>query len=119
VCFIWALSSPERLSKKATAALQKTSAIRELSSISLSEIAIKSSVGKLNFAKDDVRLALSDLQLRVLPYTGDHAFRLFELPLHHTDPFDRQIIAQALVEQIPIITCDSVFKSYKGVEVIW
>jgi PIN domain nuclease of toxin-antitoxin system len=54
-----------------------------------------------------------------LPYRADHAFSLFDLPLHHSDPFDRQIIAQALSEQIPVVTPDEKFGLYKGLKVIW
>jgi len=50
----------------------------------------------------------------VLPYTAEHAIRLFHMPLHHADPFDRQIIAQALAESIPVVTCDEKFRAYKG-----
>jgi PIN domain nuclease of toxin-antitoxin system len=57
--------------------------------------------------------------LRILSLTPQHALELFDLPLHHRDPFDRQIIAQALVERIPIITCDEQFRLYKPLTVIW
>jgi len=60
-----------------------------------------------------------DLKLRVLPYTGRHAYQLFGLPLHHSDPFDRQIIAQALAENIPVVTPDEKFSLYKGLKIIW
>jgi PIN domain nuclease of toxin-antitoxin system len=59
------------------------------------------------------------LGARVLPFTASHAFRLFDLPLHHSDPFDRQIIAQAVEERIPVITSDETFHLYKGLQVIW
>jgi len=75
--------------------------ILELSAISLSEIAIKAARGKLKVSAVDTRRALEDLDLRVLPYTANHAFSLFDLPLLHADPFDRQIIAQALVGRDP------------------
>jgi PIN domain nuclease of toxin-antitoxin system len=45
--------------------------------------------------------------------------QLFDLPVHHGDPFDRQIIAQALVEEIPIVTADEAFRLYHGLKVIW
>ncbi|MCC7526913.1 MAG: type II toxin-antitoxin system VapC family toxin [Candidatus Melainabacteria bacterium] len=119
VTFIWSINSPERLSRRALKALQDHSALLELSAVSLSEIAIKKAKGKLSVRKDEVIAGIADLQLRVLSYTRDHAYQLFTLPLHHLDPFDRQIISQALVEQIPIVTCDEKFKLYKEVEVIW
>jgi PIN domain nuclease of toxin-antitoxin system len=90
-----------------------------MSSISLSEIAIKSARGKLSFGQDDISSGIAALRLRVLPYTAEHAFRLFDLPPHHGDPFDRQIIAQALAEGIPIVTSDESFRLYKGLKVIW
>jgi len=43
----------------------------------------------------------------------------FDLPLHHSDPFDRKIIIQALFEDIPVVTCDQKFHLYKGLRVIW
>ncbi len=55
-------------------------------------------------------------RFRVLPYTTNHAFSLFDLPLLHEDLFDRQIIAQALSEEIPVMTCDEKFNLYKGLE---
>lgn len=119
VTFLWAVSSPERISRKAMSALSRSSAVREISVISLSEIAIKQIRGKLTFGKQDVAQGIADLQLRILPYSAEHAFALYDLPLHHPDPFDRQIISQALVEQIGVITCDSAFKLYKSIDVIW
>ena len=52
------------------------------------------------------------LKPRVLPCTSDHVY-------DHSDPFDRQIIAQALAESIPIVTSDEKFRLYKGLAVIW
>lgn len=119
VTFIWAVTSPERISRKAMAELTNPSAIREISAISLSEIAIKTARGKLEFSQDDVMQGIGDLRMRVLPYTGEHALRLFTVPTHHVDPFDRQIIAQALVEEIPVVTCDASFGLYGEVTVLW
>ena len=119
VAFIWAVGSPDRISPKAMRAMQNVQAQLELSAISLSEIAIKRTLGKLDFDADDVRIGVADLKLRVLPYTADHAYQLFSLPQHHADPFDRQIIAQALAEDIPVITSDEKFRLYKGLQVIW
>jgi PIN domain nuclease of toxin-antitoxin system len=119
VTFIWAVDSPERIPRKARAALEKSDAMLEISAISLSEIAIKSTIGKLGLFEQDVRTGIADLRLRVLPYTAVHALRLFSLPLNHTDPFDRQIIAQALAEDISVVTSDEKFRLYPGVRVIW
>src|SRR5579875_1231310 len=80
------------------------------STVSLSEIAIKTSIGKLAFTSEKVRRAVADLRLTTVPYTPAHAKRLFDLPLHHRDPFDRMLIATALVEAVPILTGDQMFK---------
>ena len=119
VALIFAVDSPERLTKRATAILQNTENILELSTISLSEIAIKAARGKLKFSAADTHRALEDLNVRVLPYTADHAYFLFDLPTLHADPFDRQIIAQAFCEEIPVMTCDEKFSMYKGLKVLW
>ena len=119
VTFIWAVSTPERLSRAAVSALRKASAVREISVVSLTEIAVKQTRGKLTFGKADALTGVTDLRLRILPYAADHSFRLFDLPTHHADPFDRQIIAQALVEGVPVVTPDESFNLYQGLKVIW
>jgi PIN domain nuclease of toxin-antitoxin system len=116
---IFAVESPDRMSKRAASALQEPANTLELSTVSLTEIAIKVSSEKLEFTADEARQAIDDLGLRVLPFSVEHAFRLFGLPLHHRDPFDRQIIAQALVEDIPVLTPDEKFHFYKGLKVVW
>jgi PIN domain nuclease of toxin-antitoxin system len=116
---VFAVESPEHLSKRAAAALRNPENILELSAISLSELAVKASIGKLAISEAVARQAVKDLDIRVLPYTAEHALRLFDLPLHHSDPFDRQIIAQALSEKIPLVTPDQKFGLYDGLKVIW
>jgi PIN domain nuclease of toxin-antitoxin system len=116
---IYAVESPERLSKRAASALKNLDNVLELSAISLAEIAIKAALGKLRLSAEVAQQALDDLDIRILPWTAAHAFHLFELPLHHGDPFDRQIIAQALSEKIPIVTPDEKFRLYKGLKLIW
>ena len=116
---IYAVESPERLSRRAKAALEDSENILEMSSISLAEIAIKAALGKLTLSAEMARQAVQDLGIRILPYSAEHAFSLFDLPRHHGDPFDRQVIAQALWEEIPVITPDETFKLYKGLKLVW
>jgi PIN domain nuclease of toxin-antitoxin system len=116
---IFAVQAPERLSKRAVDALKNPENVRELSSISLTEIAVKTSLEKLNFPAEMARQGIADMLLHILPFTAEHAFQMFALPCHHRDPFDRQIIAQALYEQIPVITPDQKFRLYDGVKIIW
>ena len=116
---IWAARKPARLSRQAARAMQKPGRILELSALSLSEIAIKNRSGKLDLPEADLLRILEDLDIRILPYTREHALKLFALPWHHTDPFDRQILAQALAEDVPIVSADQVFGRYDGIHVIW
>jgi PIN domain nuclease of toxin-antitoxin system len=116
---IFAVESPERLSRRAAAVLGNPGNIRELSSVSITEIAIKTTLGKLKFSAENARQAIQDMDIRILPFTATHAFRLFELPPCHRDPFDRQIIAQAFSEDIPVVTSDENFGAYKGLTILW
>ncbi len=116
---IYAVESPERLSPRVNELLQNPQTGLELSVVSLAEIAIKANLGKLKFPAELARMAIADLGIRLMPYTSEHAFRLFDLPLHHRDPFDRQIISQALAEKIAVVTPDEKFSLYRGLKVIW
>jgi PIN domain nuclease of toxin-antitoxin system len=116
---IYAVESPERLSRRAAGILQNPQNVLELSTVSLAEIAIKAGLGKLKLSAPNVRQAVQDLDVRILAYTAEHAYQLFELPFHHSDPFDRQLIAQALCEAIPMVTPDEKFQLYKALKVIW
>jgi PIN domain nuclease of toxin-antitoxin system len=116
---IFAVHSPERLSRRALAVLKNPENIRELSSISLTEIAIKTTLGKLKFSAEFALQAIQDMDIRILPFTAAHAYRLFDLPTYHRDPFDRQIIAQALFEEIPVVTSDEKFKAYEELTIVW
>jgi PIN domain nuclease of toxin-antitoxin system len=117
--FIYAVQAPERLSRRALRTMDNSGNTLELSSVSISEIAIKATIGKLQLTLDPIRAGIRMLDLSILPFTADHAFRLFDLPQHHYDPFDRLIIAQALSEEIPLISSDRKFSLYEGLQVIW
>jgi PIN domain nuclease of toxin-antitoxin system len=84
---------------------------------SLWEIAIKVALGKLE-APDDLPAKVEQLGFYLLPVTAEHAWRVRQLPVHHRDPFDRLLIAQAQVERLPIFTADSLFDAY-DVVAIW
>jgi PIN domain nuclease of toxin-antitoxin system len=114
---IYAVESPERLSRRVVATLENPGNIPELSAISRTEIAITTTLGKLKLSAAIAGQAVEDLD-SPQPYTAEHVFHLFELPLHHGDPLDRQIIAQALSDKIPIATPDEKFGLYKGLKII-
>ena len=117
--FIYAVKAPERLSKRATSVVQSARNSLELSAISVAEIAIKSALGKLDLSANTTLQGIQELNIRVLSYTAEHALRLFAVAPRHGDPFDRQIIAQALAENIPVVTPDEKFHLYGGLRLIW
>ena len=119
VAFLFAIVDPDRLSRKARTVMRDPANQRELSVISLAEIAMKNAAGKLNLSREDAMEALSRLQVSMLPYAEAQVFELMTLPVHHRDPFDRMLITQALAEDVPVMTCDKEFRKYKGLEVIW
>jgi PIN domain nuclease of toxin-antitoxin system len=106
------------LSRKVYALLSGSEAIPVISAVSIMEIAMKHDAGKLKMGPAETRQAIRDLRLQVIPFTSDHALRLYGLPRHHRDPFDRMLIATALAENIPLIGSDRQFKRYKGLKVI-
>jgi PIN domain nuclease of toxin-antitoxin system len=119
VTFLFAIEDPDRLSRKARTVMRDPAKQRELSVISLAEIAMKNVAGKLSLSREDAIDALRRLQVSMLPYAEAHVLELMRLPVHHRDPFDRMLIAQALAEDVPVMTCDKEFRKYKGLAVIW
>ena len=119
--FIFASSARARLSTTALATLSDPSADLLLSDASCWEMAIKAALGKLDIPDDlgtwiDRESALMDVD--ALQISRTHVLRVARLPHHHRDPFDRLLVAQALCEDIPIISIDPVLDAY-GVDRIW
>jgi len=88
-----------------------------VSSVSAAEIAIKVSIGKLDPLPEDLGATIQTMRWTELPFSVQHARCLYTLPWHHRDPFDRMIIAQALAEDLPVVTADRRFAGY-GVQVL-
>jgi PIN domain nuclease of toxin-antitoxin system len=86
------------------------------SSVSLWEIAIKAERGRADFRIDvsSLRRSLFDNEYAELPMTGAHAVALGSLPLIHRDPFDRMLVAQAIVEGLTLLTSDRTVAKYPG-----
>ncbi|MCC5597891.1 type II toxin-antitoxin system VapC family toxin [Nostoc favosum] len=86
-----------------------------MSIASVWEMAIKHSIGKLNFGlafNEFIEQQIISNGIELLPITIDHITVVATLYLHHRDPFDRLLIAQALVENIPILSADKIFDAY-------
>jgi len=109
--FLWAISSPNRLNSNYQAELETRANAVFLSAISVAELMIKSSLGKLEVKFDPVAIAI-ETGFQLLPFSGEDALQLKDLPFHHRDPFDRMLIAQALSNNYAIMTDDSMFSHY-------
>lgn len=83
-----------------------------VSAVSAAEIAVKSSVGKLRIP-DDLEQQLERNAFAPLPLRIRHGLAVETLPLHHRDPFDRLLIAQAQCEDLAVVTADPMFSAYK------
>jgi len=119
--FLWALLHDHRLPPKAKQVLQSGENELVFSLVSLWEIAIKIKTGKLNTIGSSVAYIREEMNaygMQLLPVRYEHVLHLESLPHHHSDPFDRLLIAQAATESLPILTGDKVFQKY-GIKLIW
>ena len=113
--WLWLCKSPEKLTRRTRRQLEDERNELLFSAASAWEIAIKYSLGGLPLPKPPGEyiaegLAMTDTHPVAVQFS--HAVRVAQLPLHHKDPFDRLLIAQATVEGIPIVTADSKFSDY-------
>jgi PIN domain nuclease of toxin-antitoxin system len=119
--FLWWVNESSRLSKRALQAIGDADRPCLFSVASCWEMAIKAGSGKLKLPFTVARFVSEQLAANgFLPLSIElaHAARVAELPVHHRDPFDRLLAAQALEEDLTIISADSIFKRY-GVRRIW
>jgi len=119
-CWLWLISAPERFSDEARTLVERVENDLYFSAASAWEIAIKHGIGKLELPgppADVVPDLMSRTAVLPLPIHHAHALRVEELPLHHRDPFDRLLVAQAQLETLPVLTSDPQFDVY-DVEVI-
>ena len=118
---IWFIDGDVKLSVHARQLMDDEANELFVSIGSLWEMAIKFSIGKLNLGSPFAEMfpqQLTDNSIEILGITVDHLRAVCELPFHHRDPFDRLIIAQAVVERWPIISVDTIFDGY-GVKREW
>lgn len=110
--FLWMLSCPEKLNDKRRYELESPANEILLSAMSIAELMIKRSIGKIDFEFDPLEVA-QKTGLEILSFSGAEAMVLGELPLHHKDPFDRMLIAQALINRLSLMSDDSKFLQYE------
>ena len=118
---IWWMSGDSNLSSTARTIIKDRNNVSLVSAVSAWEIATKVRLGKLPGAADLIQDFVEDLtreRIEILDVTAHHAIRAGLLPGPHKDPFDRMLIAQALAENIPIVSNDRALDGY-GVNRLW
>ena len=119
--WMWSVGAPEKLGREGNQILANSSAEIYLSAASSWEIAIKAKIGKYVLPEPPttyVPKRLGEQGILTLQISQAHSLKIYELPLHHRDPFDRMIISQALVEEMTVLTSDRDFEKY-AVPIVW
>ena len=121
VVWVWSVHSAERINKVGFDILESGDEEVYFSAASIWELSIKLRVGKLILPEPPARYIpkrLGQQGIRMLSVTPTHALRIYDLPTHHRDPFDRLLIAQALTEEMVILTADRAFEKYQT-QLVW
>jgi len=108
---LWHLTDNPKLSREISRTIENPQHKKFISIASLWEVAIKRSLGKLEILQPIE--TLTPTEITILPLEISHISYLEKLPFHHRDPFDRIIIAQAMVEKLSVITNDDYFEHYE------
>ncbi|MDQ3662682.1 MAG: type II toxin-antitoxin system VapC family toxin [Actinomycetota bacterium] len=114
--WLWMQVSPERFSIEARTVIEDSASELYLSAASSWEIAIKYALGRLALPAPPAEYVPSRMErsgVTPLPVEHVHALHVSELPLHHRDPFDRVLVAQALLERLTVLTSDPRFDDYE------
>jgi PIN domain nuclease of toxin-antitoxin system len=109
--FLRALAAPERLTPTQLGELESLANTIYVSSISIAEIMIKASLGKLTFEFDPI-VYTEEMGFQPLNFSAQDAVLLKELPFHHRDPFDRMLIAQSIAQRTRVMSDDPSFTLY-------
>ena len=120
-CWLWWFAQPERLSEEAITHLADETNEVWFSVASVWEMGIKVAIGKLPLPEpidSYISTRIVQLDMRSLEITAGHALRAAALPLHHRDPFDRMLIAQAQMEGMTLVSADPIFKQYSDISLL-
>jgi PIN domain nuclease of toxin-antitoxin system len=109
--FLWVVTDSARLSEEARRLLESADVVF-VSSASIWEIAIKARLGKIEADPARMLDAIEATGFQELPVLGRHAAWVVKLPLHHRDPFDRLLLAQAIIEPMRLVTGDEQLLAY-------
>jgi PIN domain nuclease of toxin-antitoxin system len=118
---IWAVDDPGKLGSQAVTELKNPANELVVSAATVWELSIKVGLGKLTLSspfRQWMNKAIADLGLSILPITVEYADVQAALPRHHGDPFDRLMVAQAIVDGVAIVSADPQLDAY-GVTRIW
>ncbi len=121
VVWLWSLNSPERISDEGRRVLERGEEEIYLSAVTPWEISIKMRLGRLDFPGPPVQHVprfMAKQGLSPLFVNHSHAMKVYDLPVRHADPFDRMLIAQALIEDLVILTSDRAFREYPA-KLLW
>jgi len=111
--FLWWLAESPKLKPEARRAIANTTALVHVSAATVWEITIKAQLDRLDPGTERIDQEIVANGFVELPISAYHALVAGKLPLHHNDPFDRMLIAQAQVENLVVITHDKVFSDYE------
>jgi PIN domain nuclease of toxin-antitoxin system len=111
---LWALAEPKKIPKQTRAQIEAADNEVLFSAASLWEVAIKVQTGRLALPVplDELSSAAEDMGFVELPVRSAHAVHVARLPLHHRDPFDRLLVAQAILEPARLLTVDGPLRQY-------
>ena len=118
---LWFLTNDSKLSVRARTAIEDSSNATRVSVVSLWETAIKFGLGKLKLPAPYAEIFPGQLELNgftLLPITPAHCVTLLTLPLHHRDPFDRLLLAQAKIEGMSLVSDDGQLRPY-NLPLLW
>ena len=117
--FLWLATDPDKLSNKHLALLQARKNRLYLSAMSIAEVMIKDSIGQIDIGFDILK-ACDVMEINLLDFDAVSAMKLGMLPMHHKDPFDRMLIAQAITHSMTFCTVDRKMAHYvdEGLELL-
>jgi PIN domain nuclease of toxin-antitoxin system len=119
--FLWLISGDDRLSETAQKTFLNPGNILFFSAASLWEICIKMSLGKLSLKSGWLKTIEDEMKINAIQWLSiemTHCVKLINLPFHHRDPFDRMLVAQAMVDDMQLLSWDTRLSSY-GIKCIW
>jgi len=115
--FLWAVAGSPSLKPPVRRLIESADAVF-VSAASIWEVAIKARLGKIDADPRELAAAIEASGFAELPVRAEHAAGVGDLPLHHNDPFDRLLVAQALAEPLKLLTADAALQPYSDLVMV-